>query len=1242
MSGLKRIILIDTHLPGLVELTVDGHTNICGTNASGKTTLQRLVPVFFGESPNKVVPATRDNFQTWYLPRESSFIIFEYQRLDGQMCMAVLTSSSSGVVYRFVEKGFVKTDFIAEDLNGSRSILIQEIMRNMRRAQVVVSKALNTKEYRAIIQNDRPVLALSSHKRELLSFARLFSICEQHARLRHIEKLIKAVHSKEGKMETIKAMIAAILEEDGVATPSNKLSKKQVEDWIKECLLIKEFKQLMPQYEVLQKVNGQLTQTENRLSQLKTLIATDLLELAESIDKADSDLKVYKDQLSNKTRDFEQLRDELNRDVSAFKGEVDNAEQHLEHIENEFAIWQDKDIETHKENLDKLDGYKSQLGSLSEQHKLLTEEHQDIEAAYNKRVADIEKKKSKELEQLNKHKDDVGLKLRNTLQEEQKSLRKLQVDQDQRRLQINQDFDRQINQQSMQLERVKTEIELSGPLPQEQQAMAVIEASLEQAQQEEDGVRFDLSKLQKDLQQAKYEQMGANELLNKTRSKTQACQQRVDAVHALMYPGDNTLLDFLRKEHPTWQKALGKVINPELLTRTDLAPSMLNAQLGDTDPQALESLYGVLLDTEVINDSDILQSQTQLNQQFDVANQDLTAAQNTQQDAEAALVGCTDKVKQLEVQFADVNSQCTFKQEKRQRIQDERGQLKQEHKQALAQRKKNQSGALDGLKAALNKLQLNKQDALEGDDEQRHQEKMDHEMHWQQVVGDVEQQLTSLEQQISDANAQHKQAMKDCKAWYKNELASREVDVDQIARLKHEISELKELIDTTNQFRDEVKDYSRWYELVFTQQKAKYLAQLSKANEQKSRSERLLSEKTSLFKNDKRQLQKQIQSLDAALKRQHELANGLNALKGKFATLTLPRVEVMNEQSSMAGRLTEARELLEKQRKYVDDIAGHVNHFDNLIGQKSGISLTEAWEHARRDCFTVNEQGIETLNHRKMLNELDTLLTVMVPQHEQGVRNNGLNFGKDISQYYKILLDIDKRIVTQSKRISKQVDQELFLDGVSDSSVKIRSKISEFDFWPKLIRFNQLYQDWYQNEQAILPDEEYTQTMREVQEVLGRATMTGGIAQLLDIELHLKEGNSDLFIRTDRQLNESSSHGMAYLILCKFLLAFTRLLRGDSQVVVHWPIDEIGTLANKNVKKIFDACHANNIWVVGAFPNPESDVLQFFENRYLIDKDAKKQKLRKVLPKINPISERLKQRQASEMHTPKQEQESQL
>jgi hypothetical protein len=146
--------------------------------------------------------------------------------------------------------------------------------------------------------------------------------------------------------------------------------------------------------------------------------------------------------------------------------------------------------------------------------------------------------------------------------------------------------------------------------------------------------------------------------------------------------------------------------------------------------------------------------------------------------------------------------------------------------------------------------------------------------------------------------------------------------------------------------------------------------------------------------------------------------------------------------------------------------------------------------------------------------------------------------------------------------------------------------------------------------------------MRRALDIIGRSALGGGIAALLEIELRLREGNSDLVIRTDRQLNESSSHGMAYLILCKFLLAFTRLLRGNAPATIHWPIDELGTLHHNNVKKIFDACSSNNIRILGAFPNPDSEVLSLFANRYIVNKQTRQ--LQVVKPQVDVIAERLK------------------
>jgi len=229
----------------------------------------------------------------------------------------------------------------------------------------------------------------------------------------------------------------------------------------------------------------------------------------------------------------------------------------------------------------------------------------------------------------------------------------------------------------------------------------------------------------------------------------------------------------------------------------------------------------------------------------------------------------------------------------------------------------------------------------------------------------------------------------------------------------------------------------------------------------------------------------------------------------------------------------------------------------------------------------------------------------MVPQSIHALREQGRNFGIELNGFYDVLANIDRKITSQSNRITKEVDEDLSLDGVSDSAVRIHSRISELDFWPELKAFVTAFDEWRDEGFKRMPNESYINSIRRAIDIIGRSAFTGGISGLLEIELHLREGNSDLIIRTDRQLNESSSHGMAYMILCKFLLAFTRLLRNKADVTIHWPIDELGTLHHDNIKKIFDACKNNNIQILGAFPNPDSAVLNLFTHRYIIDEKIK-------------------------------------
>ncbi|MDF2176967.1 ATP-binding protein [Aliiglaciecola sp. CAU 1673] len=1216
MPGLVRIVLIDTHLPGVVELKLDGHTNICGTNASGKTTLQRLIPVFYGEYPSRVVPATRDSFERWYLPRDSSFIIYEYRNAEEELCQLVLTSSGTGVNYRFIAKSFELDDYLFRNNNGQHSSLPAiEQARSLARSGYTVSNKLNTKEFRAVLQNDRAVMNTSSNSRELLGYSRLFAICQQSQSLRHIEKLAKAVHSREGKMETIKAMIAAILEEDGVQPPSSSLSRNKVEDWISECHLIKEFDAIRPDFSRLEQANHELGRNELRLAELRQLFSHDLTKLAATLVTQQGKLEETLLAIKGQEGEWAALRDGLNQKLSEARSDVKTYEADLERVEQEYQDWQDKDIETLQKNLQSLGQWQSQLEGAQSRYSLLTDQHQDVESSFNKRLAAISEKVSQELELYQEQQQDLKDKLADARADEQRKLAELRQDYQQQLTGVQQEYQQNIQELKVQQAEINSLLRNAGFNEFEQSQLVLLDESIQEAATLEDAGRDKLRRVLQELSQAQKGRSQASLELEQATKQFNRQQQQVQRIESLLYPGEGSLLEFVRREMPDWPSHLGKVINAELLARKDLKPGLDAKQ---------ESVFGLRLDLSALSTPEFAQSEKQLQGQLEQAQRELAAALEQQNLAEQTLAVAQEQLRNLELKQAQAESELRTLEANRRRLQQDKDQLSQEYRQALAERKQQNKDRLKDNEKRQQQLVARQQQALDEIKDQQRDAETELQFHWQQLTGELRQQIAQVEQHISQSRQQAANDKQQAQNWLQNELAKRGVDVEEIGQLRKQIDLLKADILKSENYRSLVKDYEHWHATVYLQHKVTWQQGLARARKLLGEAERELAKEDAAYKEKRSALKAQQSECEHRLKTAKEQEIEVQAIHRQLAKLSLPNCELPTDKHSISQRLNEGQSLLQSRERLLTDIKAYVEHFDSLIASQAGTGLSDTWERARQECSLVNAQGVRMVDHRRLVGHLDQLLNVIVPQKLHGLREQGRIFGADLSQYYKVLEDIDKRIVSQSRRISQEVEEELFLDGVSDSAVRIRSRISELEFWPELSQFYRLYQQWLEDGATELPRDEYAQSMRRVMDILGRAALSGGIGKLLDIELKLKEGKSDLVIRTDRQLNESSSHGMAYLILCKFLLAFTRLLRGEADAVIHWPIDELGTLHQSNVKKIFDACQNNNISVVGAFPNPESEVLTLFQNRYLIDKQTRQ--LQIVQPKVNAISAKLRSR----------------
>jgi hypothetical protein len=416
--------------------------------------------------------------------------------------------------------------------------------------------------------------------------------------------------------------------------------------------------------------------------------------------------------------------------------------------------------------------------------------------------------------------------------------------------------------------------------------------------------------------------------------------------------------------------------------------------------------------------------------------------------------------------------------------------------------------------------------------------------------------------------------------------------------------------------RDELNEYKTFMQTDWSKQRPVLLEQEA---ELKALSQQLQQQQSTLgsqYQTKRAELSKTLSVVEKSLFGFSSLMTEIEPMVRQLSQIVFS-FKSSDEQNinlgDQAERINRCTEALESRSRGEKKLKESLNEFEATLGKDAGKDFLDTMLQA----FAVLG---EDANVRERLPILQRLLSILESRQRQIVEQ-GETIGGDLNKFFTVFSDINRKIAQQSKRLTDEVSDDLSLDGIARSEVKIISTVDELNFWAPLKRFAHQYNKWNTSDD-FLPSEAYLDNLADVVEVLPNGA-NYSIESLLRLELHLNEGGSDLVIKNDRQLLESSSHGMAYLILCKFLLAFTRLLRNDANIHIHWPIDEIGTLAYHNVEKLFKACDANHIHILGAFPNPESDVLMLFKHRYLIDKQ--KQHLEKIEPKLSRIAERLQQ-----------------
>jgi Protein of unknown function (DUF3584) len=1187
MYLLNRLILIDSYKPGeLVEIRLDGHTNLNGVNGAGKTTLLRLVPLFFGERPGRLVPKSRvtDSFSKHYLPNESSYIIFEYQRHE-QTCMSLMYASPNeeGVCYRFVDKGFDKDDFIETRRDGTfYPVSCRNLRKHFQMRHVNCSEQLTAcSDYRTVIQN-------LPHKKgqELRTLVARYSFCNGSAghRLKDIEKIVTGMFMRSTDFADLRDMLVNCIDEDRDAI-ALELQMETLQSWHKEYHAYQEAETERGNLERLNRLEIDWQQIELSLGELQYRLQR-LRDHNEQILQQEQEAGNFchqqMEQLNNTWEQREQL---LKCQLADIKTELDQAQRQKTLLEQEKLEWEKQDIQGKQQLLIRLPQIRESLQREQENHQQLMSDVQDIESEFKRLIAEKERYFAAQ-----QHSYEISIKDVNNKAIENRSLADKEASQRKETLRLAS----QEQQDQLHAEQLKLREELGGlnskmaeiqpdpALTANREAKQEHYQTLQQQKQEAEkavkAIDDEIKKIQDAVDSVFNDKRNAAEDKQRLQASLEHLQKQLDA-------NPDTLLGFLREHNPDWVNNIAKVINPEVLLREDLEPALLERQHG---------FYGLTLNLDFLQADHtadeakiralLVDGQHQLN---------LLGIAETKSDEQLQALGKT--AENLKKQGKDAGLKVGQLQNQLSQLIEELSSLKQQIERSKRERK----AALELERSALEatntqrKSQLNslKQQLEEG--VQQLNSELANKI--RQIDKNTLVENQKIQQLIDHVNQQKHGELAQLEQQRLLSLQDRKVDTATLTTIETKINQLKAEITAAEQAGQIVNDYQRWQgnewsrydglvnrirdsEANRQQQQSQYEAEHNQAQQQRNHLKAELSRingKLQKIKKDLETINKLLADLMGYSKRPSEQVSFDNA-----HTLSLLQTDFRN--------LTEQYKTIRK------ELAGLIRHLRQVLARYPGTHPGRYYARVE-DELGFESDEMAWLSHIQAwyANGSDTARSWLMSQARL--------FGSAIRNYQQALKSFDQGIDTLSRKLAANIDGNIRFEKIERIEGHLTSKVTTLGYWEQIVSFTKNYDEWSRTNDGQLPSQEFADIVRLVAEQLqskGRVEMK--LVNLLELEIIVTENGRSKRATHAEELRQISSHGLSYLILCVFFIALVNMIRKNQPLNIIWPMDELKELHQVNIEVLVEILTKNQITLFSAFPDPDPDLLRLFKNRYQV------------------------------------------
>ncbi|MBB3231965.1 ATP-binding protein [Halomonas stenophila] len=1212
MSGLKAIILYNSYYKGLkTRIPCDGHTNLGGDNGAGKTSALRLLPIFFGQEPGKVMDRSgnKKNFVDYYLTNDQSMVIFEYARVSGETCCAVFYRSSEGSqhAHRFVMGSADETIFHPDmDPYYEEQEPAWMLLRHrLKEFGVTISQQLNyTSEYRDIIFNTAHINRRSgtaSRHKSLREEARAFSLGGFEDRIQHMHELTSITLDSKRLISRLKRMI--IDTQIHVHIQDSRPNSNNPAFW-RDIESLQAFERASGDLASGVETYQNLMASHTSLHQYTTALDEHVGRISDRIDLCDAQEKVKGREFDEAEAGYQEAYREHSRSLAGLHAQRDQLDREIDALYEQRDEWEEKGMDDIAMRYHDLPNRRQALNSARQTLSVLKKEGEDLQKSYDSDRAEAITEKERRTQRLRKDKDALSEKRRRLADDQEAGRNTLKGKWEEEEARVIGEIDERIGMlQQRYGELLEAQQQALQPTDKEIADKNASKSAITTAEGQRDEVIRQLQLCQDDVTE-KTKAVGAEEShLQHAERRLSYAEAERDALTRNRFAEPGTLLAYLREHFPRWGDSLGKVISPALLQRKDLQPERTSHD---------ETLYGLALYLEHLAKPDEAMEEAQLDSLLTEAKQEVKRAKDEVEKTTGQVLSARKALKEARDRLTLMKN----KQDGlRERIQD----LKAEHQRLVARLDEDAARRANDFKQQAASLQAQITEEGHQKTAQRETIRRDGQEALLQLRAEQTDAMASQDaaiehktKQIEEIEESHKAHLKSLDDALQIALGKRGVDTKARQTAIEKVEALRNEIQVLEDSKEEVLAYEHWLAYdwpTLDDRSTRQAALIRQISISESEFARLKSDHEAYQKalsEARRSLKREIGQLTRTLEEWRILSTRaqreLDGVPHEQPHGEMPDADALGSGEQIAFEVDKLASEVNRQTQALIKIAKRCK---NIIQLHPNTQVHDAWLqlYNRLKERTQYTEGMDELDIASM-SALSELLHERVPEIENMLKQTVRGIADRMVKYRGSLNNLNNEINRVSRELRAKLNTEHDFVAISDIKVQLVSLISSDEQWKPLSALAQRWGQWLARNESGLPPDELMEDLRQLDEAYrnGRGS-SSDISDLTNIEITLKEKGREVPIRTDKDFSDASSAGLSLMALLIVFSGLTRYLCPNEEIAITWPIDELGKIDSGNVGRLFKMMQRRNIHIFCAQPEAPPEILKRFDNRVLMDED---------------------------------------